>query len=62
VKPADTRIAPDSKVGLSKWDPDDDAIVGKDKSAARALKRIASATCPSPASTAGSMRTDIRIV
>ena len=35
MKPADTRIAPDSKVKLSKWDADDDAIVGKDKSAAR---------------------------
>jgi PPK2 family polyphosphate:nucleotide phosphotransferase len=34
VKPADTRIAPDSKVKLSKWDADDDDIVGKDKSVA----------------------------
>jgi PPK2 family polyphosphate:nucleotide phosphotransferase len=35
VKPADTRVDPDSRVRLSKWDPDDDAIVGKDKSGAR---------------------------
>jgi PPK2 family polyphosphate:nucleotide phosphotransferase len=34
VKPVDTRIAPDSKVKLAKWDADDDTIVGKDKSAA----------------------------
>ncbi len=34
MKPADTRIAPDSKVKLSKWDADDDDIVGKDKSVA----------------------------
>ncbi len=34
MKPADTRIAPDSKVRLTKWDADDDAIVGKDKSTA----------------------------
>ena len=35
MKPADTRIAPDNKVKLSKWDADDDAIIGKDKSDAR---------------------------
>ena len=35
MKPADTRIAPDSKVKLSKWNPDDDDIIGKDKSDAR---------------------------
>jgi PPK2 family polyphosphate:nucleotide phosphotransferase len=35
VKPADTRIKPDTKVKLSKWDPDDNAINGKDKSDAR---------------------------
>jgi PPK2 family polyphosphate:nucleotide phosphotransferase len=35
VKPADTRIEPDTKVKLSKWDPDDDGIIGKDKSDAR---------------------------
>jgi PPK2 family polyphosphate:nucleotide phosphotransferase len=32
VKPADTRIAPGTKVKLSKWDADDADIVGKDKS------------------------------
>ena len=35
VKPADTRIAPDTKVRLSKWDADDTDIIGKDKSDAR---------------------------
>jgi PPK2 family polyphosphate:nucleotide phosphotransferase len=35
VKPADTRIEPGSKVKLSKWDPDEADIVGKDKSDAR---------------------------
>ena len=35
MKPADTRIAPDTRVRLSKWDPDEDAIIGKDKSDAR---------------------------
>jgi len=35
VKPADTRIAPDTKVRLSKWDPDDTDIIGKDKTDAR---------------------------
>jgi PPK2 family polyphosphate:nucleotide phosphotransferase len=36
MKPADTRIAPDTQVKLSKWDPDDSGIVGKDKPDARA--------------------------
>jgi PPK2 family polyphosphate:nucleotide phosphotransferase len=35
VKPADTRIAPDARVRLSKWDADDTDIIGKDKSDAR---------------------------
>ncbi len=35
MKPADTRIAPDTKVRLSKWDAADDTIIGKDKSDAR---------------------------
>ena len=35
MKAADTRIEPDTKVKLSKWDPDDDDIIGKDKSDAR---------------------------
>jgi len=35
VKPADARIKPDTKVKLSKWDPDDNAINGNDKSDAR---------------------------
>ncbi|MEW6118707.1 MAG: polyphosphate kinase 2 family protein [Pseudomonadota bacterium] len=35
MKPADTRVKPDSKVRLSDWDPDDDSIVGNDKSDAR---------------------------
>jgi PPK2 family polyphosphate:nucleotide phosphotransferase len=35
VKPADTRIAPGSKVRLSKWDPDDTDIIGNDKADAR---------------------------
>ena len=35
MKPADTRIAPDTRVKLSKWDPDDTDIIGKDKSDAR---------------------------
>ncbi len=38
MKPADTRIKPDTRVDLSKWDPDDDAIKGKDKS--DALERL----------------------
>jgi PPK2 family polyphosphate:nucleotide phosphotransferase len=36
MKPADTRIAPATRVRLSSWDPDDSGIVGKDKSDARA--------------------------
>jgi len=36
MKPADTRIAPDTQVKLSKWDPDDSGIIGKQKSDARA--------------------------
>ena len=35
MKPADARIKPDTKVKLSKWDPDDNAINGNDKSDAR---------------------------
>jgi PPK2 family polyphosphate:nucleotide phosphotransferase len=35
VKPADTRIEPETKVRLSKWDADDTGIIGEDKSAAR---------------------------
>ena len=35
MKPADTRVAPDSKVKLSNWDADDSDIIGKDKSDAR---------------------------
>ena len=35
MKPSETRIAPDSKVKLSKWDADADAIIGKEKSDAR---------------------------
>jgi len=35
VKPADTRIPPDTKVKLSDWDADDTDIIGKDKSDAR---------------------------
>jgi len=35
VKPADTRIEPETKVKLSKWDADDTGIIGEDKSAAR---------------------------
>jgi PPK2 family polyphosphate:nucleotide phosphotransferase len=38
MKPADTRIKPETKVRLSKWDPDDNAINGKDKS--DALERL----------------------
>jgi PPK2 family polyphosphate:nucleotide phosphotransferase len=38
VKPADTRIKPGTKVRLSKWDADDSAINGKDKS--DALERL----------------------
>jgi len=38
MKPADTRIKPETRVRLSKWDPDDDAINGKDKS--DALERL----------------------
>lgn len=37
MKPADTRIEPGSKLKLSKWDPDDTDIIGKDKSDAREL-------------------------
>ncbi|NWG76218.1 MAG: polyphosphate kinase 2 family protein [Rubrivivax sp.] len=37
MKSADTRVKSNGKVRLSDWDPDDDAIVGKDKSDARAL-------------------------
>lgn len=35
MNPVDTRVKPGSKVSLSDWDPDDDTIVGKDKSDAR---------------------------
>jgi len=35
VKPADTLVAPDTKVKLSKWDAGDTGIVGEDKSGAR---------------------------
>jgi PPK2 family polyphosphate:nucleotide phosphotransferase len=35
VKPADTLVAPDTKVKLSKWDADDTDTIGKDKSGAR---------------------------
>jgi PPK2 family polyphosphate:nucleotide phosphotransferase len=35
VKPADTRIAPDTKVKLSNWDAGDTDIIGNDKSDAR---------------------------
>ena len=35
MRPADTRIAPGTRVGLSEWDPDDTGIIGKDKRAAR---------------------------
>ena len=35
MKPADTRIAPDTKVKLSKWDAGESGITGKDKSDAR---------------------------
>jgi PPK2 family polyphosphate:nucleotide phosphotransferase len=34
MKPAATRVAPDTRVRLADWDPDDDAISGKDKSQA----------------------------
>src|SRR5512143_2038588 len=34
MKPADTRVEPGGQVKLTKWDADDDEIVGKDKSAA----------------------------
>ncbi len=37
MKPVDTRIAPHSKVRLSKWDPDEDAIIGNSKSEAHDL-------------------------
>ena len=37
MKAADTRIEPGTKVKLSKWDPDDTDIIGKDKSDAREL-------------------------
>ena len=36
MKPADTRIAPDTRVKLSKWDADESAIIGKEKDGARA--------------------------
>jgi PPK2 family polyphosphate:nucleotide phosphotransferase len=36
VKPADTRVPPDTRVKLSHWDPDDIAILGKGKDGARA--------------------------
>ena len=36
MKPADTRVKPDTKVKLSNWDPDDDDVIGKDKSDALA--------------------------
>jgi PPK2 family polyphosphate:nucleotide phosphotransferase len=36
VKPAGTRVKPDTKVRLSKWDPDDAGILGKEKNGARA--------------------------
>jgi len=35
VKPADTRIPPDTEVRLSKWDADDKDIIGEEKSDAR---------------------------
>jgi PPK2 family polyphosphate:nucleotide phosphotransferase len=35
VKTTDTRVKPDSKIKLSDWDADDDAIIGKDKPDAR---------------------------
>jgi PPK2 family polyphosphate:nucleotide phosphotransferase len=35
VKPADTRVKPDTRVRLSKWDAADTDIIGKDKSDAR---------------------------
>ena len=35
MKPADTLVAPDTKVKLSKWDAGDTGIVGEDKSGAR---------------------------
>ena len=35
MKPADTRIAPETRVRLSKWDPTITDIIGKDKSDAR---------------------------
>jgi len=38
MKPADTRIKSETRVRLSKWDPDDNAINGKDKS--DALERL----------------------
>jgi PPK2 family polyphosphate:nucleotide phosphotransferase len=37
VKPADTRIPPDTRVKLSKWDAYDTDILGKEKNDARAL-------------------------
>jgi PPK2 family polyphosphate:nucleotide phosphotransferase len=36
VKPADTRVPPDTRVKLSKWDPDDHGVVGRGKTGARA--------------------------
>ncbi len=41
MKPADHRIRAGARVRLAKWDPDDDAIVGKDKAAA--LERLEAA-------------------
>ncbi len=35
MKPADARIAPDTRVRLTKWDAGDTGIIGKDKSDAR---------------------------
>lgn len=35
MKARDSRVRPDTRVRLSDWDPDDAAIVGKDKDAAR---------------------------
>ncbi|MBU4499338.1 MAG: polyphosphate kinase 2 family protein [Gammaproteobacteria bacterium] len=35
MKTTDTRVKPDSKIKLSDWDADDDAILGKDKPDAR---------------------------
>jgi len=37
MKPSETRIPPDTRVRLSRWDPDDSSIVGKEKCDARVL-------------------------